>query len=126
MEKITKFDDKCIIVRIPIGIDQRKNLYEATRRCWRASLQKARKADYILGTIDGEILCSIKIKSCDYASSDLCKKEKMACKEEFGVNIKHCENKKRIVFEGKEDKKYLGTKLPQKYIPGQMPIRYSY
>jgi hypothetical protein len=129
MEKITKFDDKCIIVRIPVGIDKRKNLYEATRRCWRANLRKAKEADYVLGTINGEVLCVIKIKSCNYASSDLCEKEKMTCKEEFGVNINLCENKKRIVFEGKEvkdDKKYLGKKLSKEFIPGQMPVRYSY
>jgi hypothetical protein len=129
MNKITKFDDKCIIVRIPIGIEQRENIYEATRRCWRANLSRARKADYVLGTIDGEVLCVIKIKCCNYASSDLCEKEKNVCKEEFGAKIKLCENKKRIVFEGKEvkdDKKYLGKILSQKYIPGQMPIRYTY
>ena len=42
MEKITRFDDKCVIVKIPIGILTRKSPYEATRRCWRASLSRAR------------------------------------------------------------------------------------
>ena len=129
MKILTKFADKCIIVRIPIGKEERENLFEATRRCWRASLKRARKADYLLGTIDGEILCVIKIASCNYASSEFCKKEKIECKEKFGVNIKLCENKKRIIFEGinlKDDKKYLGKILPSEYIPRQMPIRYTY
>jgi len=129
MEKIINFVDKCIIVRIPIGIEKRENIFEATRRCWRANLNKAKKAEYVLGTIDGEVLCVIRIKNCDYVDPLFCKHEKMKCEKDFGVNITLCENKKRIAFEGKEvkdDKKYLGKKLPDKYIPGRMPIKYTY
>jgi hypothetical protein len=129
MEKIVEFVDKCIIVKIPIGKEKRSNTYEATRRCWRASLNRAKKANYVLGTIDGQVLCVIRIESCNYVSSKFCEKEKTVCKEEFRTNIKLCEIKKRIEFKGdevKDDKKYLGKKLPEKYILGQMPIRYTY
>ena len=57
MEKLTRFDDKCVIVKIPIGILTRKSPYEATRRCWRASLSRARMADYVLGTVNGKVIC---------------------------------------------------------------------
>jgi hypothetical protein len=129
MENIVEFADKCIIVKIPVGKEKRVTIKEATRRCWRASLKRAQKADYVLGTIDGKVLCVIKIKSCDCVSDEFCEKEKMVCKEEFGTNIELCKTKKRIEFEGEEvtdDKKYLGKKLPAKYIPGQMPVRYTY
>ena len=129
MENIAVFVDKCIIVRIPIGKEKRSSIKEATRRCWRASLNRAKKANYVLGTIGGVVLCVIRIKSCNYVSFEFCEKEKMICKREFGVNISLCENNKRIEFEGeevKDDKKYLGKKLPDEYIPGRMPVRYTY
>lgn len=126
--EITEFDDKCIIVRIPIGSKQRENLYEATRRCWRGNINKAKKADYVLGTIEGKIICVIKVENCNFVSTEFCESEKNICKNEFGVNIELCKKNKRIVFEGKEEKnnKYFGKILPEKYIPGQMPIRYTY
>jgi hypothetical protein len=129
METITRFDDKCIIVNIPIGIDQRGGLYEATRRCWRVSLRRARRADYVLGTVDGKVLCVIKPNRCDYVSADFCAKEKKRCKEVFHTDTALCEHRKRIAFEGaelKDDTKYLGKMLPAEYIPGQCPVRYTY
>jgi len=129
MEKITKFDDKCIIVKIPIGVYQRKTIYEATRRCWRANLNKARRADYLLGTINGKVECVIKINSCDYVKQKFCDKEEKKCKNDFKVDVKLCKERKRIAFEGnekKDDKKYLNKILPDKYIKGQYPVRYTY
>jgi len=35
---ISDFPDKCMLVRIPIGIDYDETIYDATRRCWRANL----------------------------------------------------------------------------------------
>ena len=129
MEEISKFTDKCIIVNIPIGKKERAGLYEATRRCWRASLDKAGKADYVLGTDKGKVLCVIKVNGCKYVASEFCAKERAACEKEFGVNTKLCKNKRRIEFEGQElknDKKYLGKTLLEEYTPGQNPIRYTY
>jgi len=128
-EKITKFDDKCFIVKIPIGIFKRKSPYEATRRCWRANLNRARRADYVLGTIDGRVLCVIKVKNCDYIKEEFCKKEKSFCKNDFGVNTELCKIRKRIAFEGmemKNDKKYLNKIIPNEYTPSRNPYRYTY
>jgi len=129
MDKITKFDDKCIIVRIPIGIYKRKSPYEATRRCWRINLSRAKKANYVLGSIDGKVICVIKIRNCDYVKDEFCNKEKLHCRNDFGVDTKLCEIKKRVAFEGyviKEDKEYLNKYLPVKYLPVQNPVRYTY
>jgi len=129
MNKENKFNDKCIIVKIPIGIKYRKNIFEATRRCWRANLIKARKADYILGTIDGIIECVIKITGCDYVKTEFCKREEEKCRRDFNVNTELCKKYRRIAFEGMEienDKKFLGKKIPENYIPKQNPIRYTY
>lgn len=129
-EKIV-FDgnDKCIIVRIPISAKCRENSYEATRRCWRVKLIRARKADYVLGTDDGTVKYVIKITGCDYVSDEFCKKEREKCKRDFNANIELCKTSRRIEFEGielKNDKKYLNKKLPDDYIPKQCPVRYTY
>ena len=129
MEKITKLDDKCIIVKIPIGIHQRNNLYEATRRCWRVNLNKAKMADYVLGIIKEEVKCVIKISSCDYVKTEFCKKENKICKIFFNVNTELCKRNRRIAFEGKvinTDKKYLNKTVPHEYLPMQNPVRYTY
>src|SRR5215471_11661885 len=98
MERIKIFDDKCIIVKIPIGAEKSKNLYEATRRCWRANLIRAKKADYVLGTIDGKVLCVIKIKGCDYLKTEFCNNEKEKCRRDFEVDIELCKKSRRIAF----------------------------
>ena len=129
MDKITKFDDKCIIVRIPIGILKRKSPYEATRRCWRVNLSRARRANYLLGTIDGKVICVIKINNCDYVKDKFCNKEIFHCKNDFGADIELCKTRKRVAFEGdekKDDKKYLNKYLLIEYIPVQNPVRYTY
>ena len=131
MEKIIKFDDvdKCVIVSIPIGIYQRKNIIEATRRCWRANFKRAEKAKYVLGVVDGIVKCVIQTSGCDYVKEKLCQKEMEKCRVVFGVNTKLCKKHKRLVFEGielKNDKKYLGKKIPDIYLPKQNPVRYTY
>jgi hypothetical protein len=129
MEKITKFDDKCIIVKIPIGIYQRKNLYDATRRCWRINLDRARMADYVLGTFEGKVICVIKVTDCDYVNAKLCAIEKISCKNDFGVDTELCEKRGRVAFEGheiKDDKKYLNKSIPNEYLPVQNPVKYTY
>lgn len=126
---IKKFDDKCIIVNIPIGIQQRNNFYEATRRCWRLNLTRARKANYILGTIDGVVKCVVKICSSDYVKIEFCVKQMEDCKRIFGVNTELCIKNRRIAFEGKEiklDTKYLSKIIPSEYTPKQNPVRYTY
>ena len=131
MNKEIKFDknDKCIIVKIPISINCRKNIFEATRRCWRANRDRAEKANFILGTVDGTVECVIKITGCDYVKTEFCKKEEEKCRRLFNANTELCKTYRRIAFEGNEiknDKKYLNKKLPENYIPIQNPIRYTY
>jgi len=129
MEKIIEFNDKCIIVKIPIGIQHRSNFYEATRRCWRAKLIRAKKASYVLGTIDGLVKCVIKINSCDYVKTEFCNKEMEKCKRDFNADTELCKKNKRIAFEGEEiktDKKYLNKTVPDEYCPKQNPVRYTY
>ena len=129
MDNVIIFDDNYIIVRIPVGICKRENLYEATRRCWKVNLKRAKEAVYLLGTVDGTVLCVIKIESCYHVSHEFCEKEENICKDVFKANTDLCKIKKRVAFEGKElkdEKKYLGKKLPEKYIPGRCPVRYTY
>ncbi|MCL2247317.1 MAG: hypothetical protein FWC10_09460 [Lentimicrobiaceae bacterium] len=129
MNKIEKFEDNCIIVKIPISIYCKDNVYEATRRCWRAKKSRAEKADYVLGTVDGKVECVLKITGCDYVKSEFCKKEMQKCKRDFNVNIELCKNRRRLEFTGtelKNDKKYLNKELPEEYIPKQFPVRYTY
>jgi len=127
---IAGFVDNCIIVKIPVGVNRRKTLYEATRRCWRADLNRARRAEYVLGTVDGvKVECVIKIKSCDYVRDAFCDKEEAVCRADFGVDTALCKTRRRIAFEGdemKDDKKYLNRSLPKGYMPKQNPVRYTY
>lgn len=128
-ETITQFDDKCMIVDIRHSA-KKSSLYESTRRCWRADLSRAKKADYVLGAIDGRIWCVIKPSRCDYITIELCCKEEESCKNVFSTNPELCKYSRRIAFEGeemKDDKKYLYKKIiPEKYIPGRNPVRYTY
>jgi hypothetical protein len=131
MKTIKEFVDKCIIVRIPIGILRRITPYEATRRCWRASLTKVKNVKYVLGIDDGKVICVIEVKSCDYVENDFCEKEEASCKndfgEDFGVGTKKCNG--RIAFEGvekKDDEKYLNKYVPDEFLPRQNPVRYTF
>ena len=99
MDNVINFDDNCIIVRIPVGICKR-GLYEATRRCWRVNLKRAKEAVYLLGTVDGKVLCEIKIESCYHVSHEFCEKEENICKDVFKTNTELCKIKKRVAFEG--------------------------
>jgi len=129
MNGITNFKDKCIIVKIPIGTHCRKNIYEATRRCWRLDLIRARKAEYLLGIIDGVVKCVIKVKNCGYLEEEFCNKEENNCKKYFNVDVKLCKKSRRIAFVGEEikfDKKYLCKKIPDEYLMKRNPVRYTY
>ena len=129
METITQFDDWCIIVRIPVSI-MTDSPYEATCYCWRANLQMAKRAKYLLGVNDGIVKCVIKIKSCRYPTEEICNKRKEPwCKFIIGINTEICKKYSRIYFEGeelKDDKKYLHKKIPEKYTKGPNPVRYTY
>jgi hypothetical protein len=52
---IEKFDDKCMIIKInPKTIRSRKNdIYAAVRWAWKAKLERAERADYVLAVETG-------------------------------------------------------------------------
>ena len=76
-----------MIEKIPIGSVQKNGLYEAARYCWRGNLNRARRADYVLGT-KGRITVDIVIKlsSYDYIKKEIYNQEKETYKKVFGVN----------------------------------------
>jgi hypothetical protein len=134
MEEITEFKDKCMIIRVrDESVHIRGSLYESVRRCWRANLDSAKKADYVLAIVgNSEVRGVFKPTSWDYIDSEFCKKEAKAsreCKGKFDVNTELCKKRNRIGFVGeaiKDDKKYLNKLVPEKYFPRQMPVRYTY
>ena len=136
MKKITCFKENCMIIRVrKESIVIRGNLYEAVRRCWRANMQMAQKADYVLavvGTlknIDLEVKAVYKTERW-YCPADegLCKIKKEECTKKYKVNTDLCLVHSRIAFEGIEIKEinYLHNKIPADYYPLQNPFRYTY
>jgi hypothetical protein len=118
--KISEFNDKCIIIKIH---DKYPSLYERVRRCWRINKERAEQADYVLAVIKGKVegvfepsqWCSVSIEDC----------------EKFD-----CDNKKqpcgREMFTGREasidvKNKYLNKYIPDLFMrPGPGPIQYTY
>jgi hypothetical protein len=53
-DKIPEFTDKCIIIKIhQKTVRGRGSVYEAVRHCWRINIDRANRADYVLGVING-------------------------------------------------------------------------
>jgi len=116
---ITNFDEKCIIIKIK---GSNPTVYERVRSCWRANIEKAKLADYVLVIVKGEVVGVYEpIKWYYSLNTERCKEnkcEKYPCK--------------RIAFTGKEassdiQKKYLHKYLPDWYMrPGPGPVLYTY
>ena len=51
--KLTEITDKCIIIKIKQETVFRHGIYEGVRSCWRANLEKARRANYVLAVVQG-------------------------------------------------------------------------
>jgi hypothetical protein len=105
------------------------------RRCWRANLGRAKKADYVLVIISGrgkydlEVQGVFKPERWYCPDAKFCEKNAEECREEYGVNTGLCETNKRIAFEGQEitnDVKYLHKLIPSAFFPTQNPFRYAY
>lgn len=135
MEKIAKFSHNCIIIRVrKESVAIRGSLYEAVRRCWRASKQKAEKAVYVLAIVsdpgeeDLEVKAVYEPKRWYSPAKDSCRENEKECKNKYGTNIDLCRNKPRIAFEGKEmkDSVYLYKLIPNTHFPRQNPFRYTY
>ena len=137
MEKITNFKHNCMIIRVRNeSIAIRGNLYEAVRRCWRANMQNAQEADYVLAIVgkpsekDLEVKAVYKPDRWYYpADEGVCNKKKEECLELYKTNTSLCRKHPRIAFEGKEiknDTNYLHKQIPNAYYPLQNPVRYTY
>jgi hypothetical protein len=128
--EIQKFEDNCIIVRIrPESEVIRGSMYEAARRCWRANLDEAKKAAYVLVVVgnDPQVQAVFRPECWYYPCDKFCEKEKAKCKAAYGVNTELCQKSKRIAFKGVEvtgNVKYAHKDIPAEYLPKQNPVRY--
>jgi len=119
---ISEFSDKCMIVRIHISIEYDETIYNAARRCWRANIDKAKDADYILAVINGIVQGVFKPEKWHITTDKECEKERDRCKK-MKANTKLCTVRKRIRFDGVEapadvKKRYLNKEIPSKYKKG--------
>jgi len=129
-DTILSFTDNCMIVYIPIGITYEGNIYDAARRCWRASKTKAVAADYVLAVVDGIVRGVFKPEKWKVTTDKECEEEKDRCKT-MRANMEYCKTKKRMRFIGCEapddvKKKYLNKAIPDEYQNSQNPVRYSF
>ena len=128
---IAEFKDKCIIIKInPKTIRSRKNdVYAAVRWAWKAKLEKAERADYVLAVetgTGGRIIGVFKPEKWYKATAENDKKYghflNEGCSEE---------TERRIAFQGvRADNNarsiYLDKLVPFEYGQSQNPVRYTY
>jgi hypothetical protein len=132
VDKILKFDDKCMVVRLhEWSPDAQGSLYEAARRCWKTTLSKAEQADYVLVLLgnDPQIKGVFKPKHWFEIPDEICNVERERCKKEYKVNTDSCQKKKRIGFEGDQildDTKYLNKEIQVKCVIDESPVFYYY
>jgi len=129
MDNIINFHDNCMIVRIPKSITSEK-IYDATRRCWRANIKKAERADYVLAVVGGIVQCVFKPEKWHITTDKECEKERERCKY-MKVNTKLCKVRKRIRFDGVEasddvKKRYLNKEVPFEFQKRQNPVGYTF
>jgi hypothetical protein len=131
MNVIREFKDRCIIIRVrEESIRIRGSLKEAVRRCWRANLQRAKKADYVLAIIgtSKRIEGVFKPKKWYCLDDNFCREQEQECKK-YETNTELCAIRKRIAFDGEKiinDVKYLHKVIPDEYLPAMNPFRYTY
>jgi len=119
--KISEFNDKCIIIKIH---DKYPSVYERVRRCWKINKERAEQADYVLAVIKGKVEGVFEPSQWYYIPMEECKKID-SCKKRNQL----C---RRIGFVGEEadtdtQKKYLNKYIPDWFMrPGPGPIQYTY
>ncbi|MDR1565692.1 MAG: hypothetical protein LBS48_00215, partial [Treponema sp.] len=104
MDVIKELKDKCVIIKVrEESVLRRGSVYEAVRRCWRASLQRAEEADYVLAIIgrDKRVKGVFKPKEWYSLDDNFCRKQKWEC-EEYETDTKLCAIRKRIAFDGEK------------------------
>jgi hypothetical protein len=122
-DKLSGFNDKCIIIKIhQKTVSERGSVYHAVRHCWRINIDRANRADYVLGVINGVVKGVFKPGDWFYFPEKECK----------SLN---CGNKKipcgRKAFNGKDadenaKNKYLDKYIPDEYRRSRNPILYTY
>ncbi|GHU71978.1 hypothetical protein FACS189450_08920 [Spirochaetia bacterium] len=118
--KITVINDRCVIIKIHHEtILERGSVYEAVRWSWRALLDKARYADYVLAIVQGTVLGVFKPTHWYRATAENARK--------YGGGV----NESRISFIGEEANDivknlYINKEVPDKFLPSQNPIQYTY
>ena len=123
-DKIIEFNDKCIIIKIhQETVLGKGSIYKAVRHCWRINIDRANRADYVLGVINGIVKGVFKpIGDWYYFPEKEC--NRINC----GNNNIPCGRK---AFNGENaDKnaqiKYLNKYIPDAYRKSRNPIQYSY
>ncbi|MBP3716627.1 MAG: hypothetical protein IKP81_10235 [Paludibacteraceae bacterium] len=88
------------------SIYYRPSTYEATRKYWRMSIERAKKASLLIGHVDGIVKEVIKPSNCSKS-------------KEPGLT-------NRVVFEGEElnNSPYLGKLITNIVTIGQNPVNY--
>jgi len=118
--KISKFSDKCIIIKIH---DEYPTVKERVSRCWRINKERAEQADYVLAVIKGKVVGVFKPSQWRFASIEDCKKIDCDNKKQ------PCGRKKFTCKEASDDiqKKYINKHIPDWFTrPGPGPIQYTY
>jgi hypothetical protein len=127
---IEEFNDKCMIIKInPKTIYGRGGIYAAVRWAWKAKLERAERADYVLAVetgTGGKIIGVFKPKKWYKSTAENDKKYKHFLNE-GGSD----ETEKRIAFQGVEAdentrRKYLDKFLPLEFRATKNPVRYTY
>ena len=129
-ETISSFTDNCMIVNISLSITYDGSIYDAARRCWRASKTRAEAADYVLAVADGIVKGVFKPEKWNVTTAKECEEEKNRCMT-MGVNMGECIPENRIRFIGCEapddiKKKYLDKAIPDEYRKSQNPVQYTF
>ncbi|GAB6392893.1 MAG: hypothetical protein MdMp014T_2266 [Treponematales bacterium] len=114
---IESFTDKCMIIKISKTVHER-GVYEGVRRSWRASIERASLADYVLA-VDSGVVIGVFKPSVWYP----CTEENI---QKYGGNV----HPEKIAFIGTEADagtmdRYLNKRVPN-YYRNQNPVQYSY
>jgi hypothetical protein len=130
-DTIQEFKHKCVIIKIKSETVRARGIYGAVRWAWIASLERARRADYVLAVLTGsggKVIGVFKPNKWYKATAENDRKY-----EHFLNEGGSDENEKRIAFQGVEannDVKnyYLNKCIPYEYKkPGMAnPFLYTY
>jgi len=115
--QVAEIAHKAIFINVNISADEDISLYEATRKAWRMSIHRARKAELVLANYKGLII-GVFVPEKWYHSD---------------LNGQSSKVSNRIAFEGREADAYLKKLYKGKQVPDSYrkkgaanPIKYTY